>query len=93
MAVIILSPPTPLLPALLDPHIHNIHRLCMGHVQNGEVRYKINYIVGAEDGLGVENLHGSGLIAGYAIAVRANGERRMGRCSRVLLDQGNISRC
>lgn len=32
--------------------------------ENGEVRYKITTIVGAEDGLGVECLRGSGLIAG-----------------------------
>ena len=33
-------------------------------VENGEVRYKIVAVIGAEDGLGVENLRGSGLIAG-----------------------------
>ena len=32
--------------------------------ENGEVRYKITTIIGAEDGLGVECLRGSGLIAG-----------------------------
>ncbi|KAF2019851.1 hypothetical protein BU24DRAFT_128049 [Aaosphaeria arxii CBS 175.79] len=31
---------------------------------DGEVRYKITTIIGAEDGLGVESLRGSGLIAG-----------------------------
>lgn len=31
---------------------------------NGEVRHKITTIIGAEDGLGVESLRGSGLIAG-----------------------------
>lgn len=33
-------------------------------VEDGEVRYKIEYIIGTEDGLGVECLRGSGLIAG-----------------------------
>jgi acetyl-CoA carboxylase / biotin carboxylase 1 len=33
-------------------------------VENGEVRHKIITIVGAQDGLGVECLRGSGLIAG-----------------------------
>jgi acetyl-CoA carboxylase/biotin carboxylase 1 len=33
-------------------------------VEEGEERYKITTIVGAEDGLGVECLRGSGLIAG-----------------------------
>lgn len=33
-------------------------------VEDGEPRYKIDYIIGAEDGLGVECLRGSGLIAG-----------------------------
>ena len=33
-------------------------------VENGEVRHKITTIVGAQDGLGVECLRGSGLIAG-----------------------------
>ncbi|KAF8466702.1 acetyl-CoA carboxylase [Kalaharituber pfeilii] len=33
-------------------------------VEDGETRYKITTIVGAEDGLGVECLRGSGLIAG-----------------------------
>ncbi|GMM51879.1 acetyl-CoA carboxylase [Starmerella bacillaris] len=33
-------------------------------VENGEVRYKIDYIIGKEDGLGVESLKGSALIAG-----------------------------
>lgn len=33
-------------------------------VENGETRYRIEFIVGAEDGLGVECLRGSGLIAG-----------------------------
>lgn len=33
-------------------------------VENGETRYKIDYIIGQEDGLGVECLKGSGLIAG-----------------------------
>lgn len=33
-------------------------------VENGEVRYRINYVVGKKDGLGVESLKGSGLIAG-----------------------------
>jgi acetyl-CoA carboxylase/biotin carboxylase 1 len=33
-------------------------------VEDGEVRYKIDFIIGAEDGLGVECLKGSGLIAG-----------------------------
>ncbi|RKF57668.1 Acetyl-CoA carboxylase [Erysiphe neolycopersici] len=33
-------------------------------VEDGEVRYRITTIVGAEDGLGVECLKGSGLIAG-----------------------------
>ena len=33
-------------------------------VENGEVRFKITTIVGAQDGLGVECLRGSGLIAG-----------------------------
>src|SRR5690606_29946921 len=33
-------------------------------VEDGEERYKITTIVGAEDGLGVECLRGSGLIAG-----------------------------
>ena len=31
---------------------------------DGESRYKITSIIGAEDGLGVENLRGSGMIAG-----------------------------
>ena len=30
----------------------------------GEKRYKLDYIVGEKDGIGVENLRGSGLIAG-----------------------------
>jgi acetyl-CoA carboxylase/biotin carboxylase 1 len=33
-------------------------------VEGGETRYKLLYIIGAEDGLGVECLRGSGLIAG-----------------------------
>ena len=33
-------------------------------VENGETRYVIKSIVGKEDGLGVECLKGSGLIAG-----------------------------
>ena len=33
-------------------------------MEDGEVRYKITTIIGAEDGLGVECLKGSGLIAG-----------------------------
>lgn len=33
-------------------------------VEKGETRYRIQYIVGQEDGLGVECLRGSGLIAG-----------------------------
>ena len=33
-------------------------------VENGKERYKITAIIGLEDGLGVENLQGSGLIAG-----------------------------
>lgn len=33
-------------------------------VENGEVRHKITTIIGAQDGLGVECLRGSGLIAG-----------------------------
>ncbi|PRT52762.1 Acetyl-CoA carboxylase [Wickerhamiella sorbophila] len=37
---------------------------CTRVVENGEERYKIDYIVGLEDGLGVECLKGSGLIAG-----------------------------
>lgn len=37
---------------------------CERIVEDGETRYKIQYIVGAEDGLGVECLRGSGLIAG-----------------------------
>jgi len=32
--------------------------------EGGEKRYKLNYIVGEKDGIGVENLRGSGLIAG-----------------------------
>lgn len=31
---------------------------------NGESRYKISHIIGKEDGLGVENLRASGMIAG-----------------------------
>jgi acetyl-CoA carboxylase/biotin carboxylase 1 len=38
--------------------------ICERIVEDGEERYKINTIVGAEDGLGVECLRGSGLIAG-----------------------------
>nr|XP_043619198.1 acetyl-CoA carboxylase 1-like [Erigeron canadensis] len=34
------------------------------HLSNGETRYVIDTIVGKEDGLGVENLSGSGAIAG-----------------------------
>ncbi|ANB10966.1 acetyl-CoA carboxylase ACC1 [Sugiyamaella lignohabitans] len=37
---------------------------CEHIVEDGEVRYKIEFIIGAEDGLGVECLKGSGLIAG-----------------------------
>lgn len=37
---------------------------CVRIVENGDVRYKIDYIIGADDGLGVESLKGSGLIAG-----------------------------
>lgn len=33
-------------------------------VEDGETRYKIDYVIGKEDGLGVESLKGSGLIAG-----------------------------
>lgn len=33
-------------------------------VENGEERYMLTDIIGAADGLGVENLQGSGLIAG-----------------------------
>lgn len=33
-------------------------------VVNGETRYKIEYVIGKQDGLGVESLKGSGLIAG-----------------------------
>ena len=32
--------------------------------EGGEKRYKLNFIVGEKDGIGVENLRGSGLIAG-----------------------------
>ncbi|KAB7507632.1 Acetyl-CoA carboxylase [Armadillidium nasatum] len=32
--------------------------------ENGEARYKINHIIGKEEGLGVENLRHSGMIAG-----------------------------
>ncbi|XP_033643702.1 acetyl-CoA carboxylase-like isoform X2 [Asterias rubens] len=32
--------------------------------EDGESRYKITYIIGQEDGIGVENLSGSGMIAG-----------------------------
>ena len=32
--------------------------------EGGEKRYKLDYIVGEKDGIGVENLRGSGLIAG-----------------------------
>jgi acetyl-CoA carboxylase/biotin carboxylase 1 len=38
--------------------------LCDKVVVDGEERYKITTIIGAEDGLGVESLRGSGLIAG-----------------------------
>ncbi len=31
---------------------------------DGESRYKLNAVIGTEDGLGVENLRGSGMIAG-----------------------------
>uniref|UniRef100_A0A060T7V3 ARAD1D05412p n=1 Tax=Blastobotrys adeninivorans TaxID=409370 RepID=A0A060T7V3_BLAAD len=37
---------------------------CEKIVENGETRYKILYVIGADDGLGVECLRGSGLIAG-----------------------------
>ena len=33
-------------------------------VENGEIRHKMTTIIGAQDGLGVECLRGSGLIAG-----------------------------
>ncbi|KNC83894.1 hypothetical protein SARC_03882 [Sphaeroforma arctica JP610] len=33
-------------------------------IVDGEVRYEIKAVVGKDDGLGVENLHGSGMIAG-----------------------------
>ena len=32
--------------------------------EEGEARYRINTIIGHKDGLGVENLSGSGMIAG-----------------------------
>ena len=32
--------------------------------EGGEKRYKLDYIVGEKDGIGVENLRGSGTIAG-----------------------------
>ena len=38
--------------------------ICERIVEDGEERYKITTVVGAEDGLGVECLRGSGLIAG-----------------------------
>ncbi len=37
---------------------------CERIIENGEERYKINCVIGAEEGLGVESLRGSGLIAG-----------------------------
>lgn len=33
-------------------------------VENGETRYRLDYVIGQKDGLGVESLKGSGLIAG-----------------------------
>jgi acetyl-CoA carboxylase/biotin carboxylase 1 len=38
--------------------------ICDKVVVDGEERYKITTVIGAEDGLGVESLRGSGLIAG-----------------------------
>ena len=32
--------------------------------EGGEARYKITTIIGKKDGLGVENLRGSGMVAG-----------------------------
>jgi acetyl-CoA carboxylase/biotin carboxylase 1 len=40
--------------------------------EGGEKRYKLNYIVGEKDGIGVENLRGSGLIAGETSAAYAD---------------------
>lgn len=37
---------------------------CVPIIDNGDKRYKINYIIGSDEGLGVESLRGSGLIAG-----------------------------
>lgn len=37
---------------------------CTRLVENGEVRYRIDYVIGKSEGLGVESLRGSGLIAG-----------------------------
>ena len=39
--------------------------------ENGEKRFKLDYIVGDKDGLGVENLRGSGMIAGETSAAYA----------------------
>ena len=39
--------------------------------EGGEKRYKLNFIVGEKDGIGVENLRGSGLIAGETSAAYA----------------------
>jgi len=53
----------------LTPDVHRRFRkkkdvVCERIVEDGEERYKIMTIIGAEDGLGVECLRGSGLIAG-----------------------------
>ncbi|NXY64371.1 ACAC carboxylase, partial [Callaeas wilsoni] len=42
--------------------LNSVH--CEHVEENGESRYKITDIIGKEDGLGVENLRGSGMIAG-----------------------------
>lgn len=52
----------------LDPedyeHLSDETISCTRVVENGKVRYRINYVVGTSEGLGVESLRGSGLIAG-----------------------------
>ena len=42
--------------------------------EGGEKRYKLDYIVGEKDGIGVENLRGSGLIAGETSQAHAQTE-------------------
>lgn len=50
--------------ALRDPTSGNVPAVTEMIQDEGEIRYKITDIIGKQDGLGVENLRGSGMIAG-----------------------------